>query len=92
MEFEVEVKVVEEPIISEIIMPEEKPDEFIEFDEEMSKELGYKSLKYSLKINNQSRLTLKTIDDDEISIHSDLVIDKLMEILNKAVIYEEKNK
>ena len=83
MEFEVEVKVVEEPIISDIIMPEEKPDEFIEFDEEMAKELGYKSLKFNLKIN-QSRLTLTTIDDEEIVVPNDLIEDKLIEILKIA--------
>jgi hypothetical protein len=91
MEFEVEVKVVEEPIISEIIMPEEKPDEFIEFDQEMSNELGYKSIKFNLRIN-QPRLILKTIDDKEIVVPNEVVTDKLLEILNKAVIYEEKNK
>jgi len=81
MEFEVEVKVVEEPIISDIIMPEEKPDEFIEFDEELIKELGYKSLRYSIKTFDH-RLILTSVDDEDIVVPNELVEDKLKELLN----------
>ena len=89
LEYEVEVKIIEEPIISEIIMPDEKPDDFIEFNDEMSRELGYKSLRYSVKAGNP-RLVLKTIDDEEIVVPDEVVADKLKEILDKVANYEDK--
>lgn len=90
MEFEIEVKVVEEPIISEIIIPEEKPDELIKFDEEMSKELGYKYLRYSTKTFN-NRFILTTVDDEEIVVPNDLVEDKLRYFLDKVISYDVEN-
>jgi len=81
MEFEVEVKVIEEPIISEIILPEEHPDVIIDFDNEMSKELGYKSFRYNVNISNY-RLIFTTINDEEIVVPNELVEIKLKEVLD----------